>query len=243
MTDSVAEVDGIGPPAIEVEGVQVAFGGVTALKGVSMHVDRGDFLGVIGANGAGKTVMFDVISGFTRPNSGTVKFFGQALGTASAASRARMGMRRTFQTAELFDDLSVWENVSAGATDHAVVETILADIRLEPWKNHLARDVPAGLRRRVDLARALAGAPRVLLLDEPGAGLGGVEVDGLVDTLNRVISERDLTIIVVEHDMSLIKRVCNRVYALDFGSIIAEGTPDEILASPVVQRAYLGELV
>jgi branched-chain amino acid transport system ATP-binding protein len=124
-----------------------------------------------------------------------------------------------------------------------VVEAILADIRLEQWKNHLARDVPAGLRRRVDLARAIAGAPTVLLLDEPGAGLGGVEVDALVETLNRVFSERDITIIVVEHDMSLIKRVCNRVYALDFGSIIAEGTPDEILASPVVQRAYLGELV
>lgn len=229
--------------AVEVDDVKVAFGGVTALRGVSMHADQGDFVGVIGANGAGKTVMFDVISGFTRPTAGSVRFFGETLGAASAARRARMGLRRTFQSAELFDDLSVWENVSVGATDHNAVEAILAETELEAWKTHLARDVPAGLRRRVDLARAIAGTPTVLLLDEPGAGLGGTEVDGLVETLHRICGEREMTIIVVEHDMSLIKRVCNRVYVLDFGSIIAEGTPEEIIASPVVQKAYLGEIV
>jgi branched-chain amino acid transport system ATP-binding protein len=208
-----------------------------------MHADRGDFVGVIGANGAGKTVMFDVISGFTRPTAGIVKFFGQTFGSVSAASRARMGLRRTFQSAELFDDLSVWENVSVGAKDHRDVDTILAETDLEAWKTNLARDVPAGLRRRVDLARAIAGAPTVLLLDEPGAGLGTAEVDVLVETLHRVCEERQITMIVVEHDMSLIKRICNRVYVLDFGSIIAEGTPEEIIASPVVQKAYLGEII
>jgi branched-chain amino acid transport system ATP-binding protein len=208
-----------------------------------MRAEPGDLVGVIGANGAGKTVMFDVISGFTRPSAGTVRFFGQTLGTASAARRARMGLRRTFQSAELFDDLSVWENVSVGATDHGAVDAILIETELQSWKNYLARDVPAGLRRRVDLARAIAGSPTVLLLDEPGAGLGGAEVDALIDILHGVCRERDITIIVVEHDMSLIKRVCNRVYVLDFGSIIAEGTPEEIIASPVVQKAYLGELV
>jgi ABC-type branched-subunit amino acid transport system ATPase component len=161
----------------------------------------------------------------------------------SASGRARMGLRRTFQTAELFDDLSVWENISVGAKDHRDVDTILAEMDLEPWKSHLARDVPAGLRRRVDFARAVGGHPKVLLLDEPGAGLGGVEVDALVDTLDSICRARAMTVVVVEHDMSLIKRVCNRVYVLDFGAIVAEGTPAEILASPVVQKAYLGEFV
>ncbi len=199
-------------------------------------------MGVIGANGAGKSVLFDVITGFTRPETGMVTFNGSDVTGLGASARARRSLRRTFQTAELFDDLTVWENISVGAGAGAgnEVEQLLEEIGLTRWRNRLARDIPAGLRRRVDLARALSSNPKMLLLDEPGAGLSGPEADALASTLDTMCKAKGVSVLLVEHDMALIRQVCQFVYVLNFGKIIAEGTPEELMVSKVVQDAYLG---
>ncbi len=227
---------------LEVSDVKVRFGAVTALDGVSVAVPQGMLMGVIGANGAGKSVLFDVITGFTRPETGTVVFNGDDVTGLGAAARARRSLRRTFQTAELFDDLTVWENISVGAGAGAgnEVEQLLEEIGLSHWRNRLARDIPAGLRRRVDLARALSSSPKMLLLDEPGAGLSGPEADALASTLDTMCKAKGVSVLLVEHDMALIRQVCQFVYVLNFGKIIAEGTPEELMVSKVVQEAYLG---
>jgi branched-chain amino acid transport system ATP-binding protein len=227
---------------LQVSDVRVRFGAVTALDGVSVAVPQGMLMGVIGANGAGKSVLFDVITGFTRPETGTVVFNGDDVTGLGASARARRSLRRTFQSAELFDDLTVWENVSVGAGAGAgnEVEQLLNELGLSQWRNRLARDIPAGLRRRVDLARALSSNPKMLLLDEPGAGLSGPEADALASTLDTMCKAKGVSVLLVEHDMALIRQVCQYVYVLNFGKIIAEGTPEELMVSQVVQEAYLG---
>jgi branched-chain amino acid transport system ATP-binding protein len=224
---------------LEVRDVQVSFGAVVALNGASLALRSGTITGLIGANGAGKSVLLDVITGFLKPRAGSIRLGGAEIARRSVASRARLGIRRTFQSAELFDDLSVRENVSVGARRGLDVGDFLDRNALSEWADELAQNLPTGIRRRVDVARALAGKPKLLLLDEPGAGLSGAEVSQLADWL-RAVAADSVGVLVVDHDMALIGGVCEQVSVLDFGQVIAEGSPDDVLRDDTVRKAYLG---
>jgi branched-chain amino acid transport system ATP-binding protein len=229
-------------PLLRVDSVEVSFGGTRALGGVTVEVAAGEFCGLIGPNGAGKSTLFNVVTGFVRPQRGRVLFDGADITRQRAGRRSRSGIRRTFQEVELFDDLTVAENVrvAAGSKGKAAASTIVAELELTEFGDILCRKLPGGIRRRVGVARALASQPRLLLLDEPGAGLIQDEVAHLAQLIQTVCKERDTTVVLVDHDMSLIRRVCSRVVVLDFGKVIAQGTPEQIEADEKVQIAYLG---
>jgi branched-chain amino acid transport system ATP-binding protein len=229
-------------PLLRVDSVEVSFGGTQALGGVTVEVAAGEFCGLIGPNGAGKSTLFNVVTGFVRPQRGRVLFDGADITRQRAGRRSRSGIRRTFQEVELFDDLTVAENVrvAAGSKGKAAASTIVAELELTEFAGILCRKLPGGIRRRVGVARALASQPRLLLLDEPGAGLIQDEVAHLAQLIQTVCKERDTTVVLVDHDMSLIRRVCSRVVVLDFGKVIAQGTPEQIEADEKVQIAYLG---
>ena len=229
-------------PLLRVDSVEVSFGGTQALGGVTVEVAAGEFCGLIGPNGAGKSTLFNVVTGFVRPQRGRVLFDGADITRQRAGRRSRSGIRRTFQEVELFDDLTVAENVrvAAGSKGKAAASTIVAELELTEFADILCRKLPGGIRRRVGVARALASQPRLLLLDEPGAGLIQDEVAHLAQLIQTVCKERDTTVVLVDHDMSLIRRVCSRVVVLDFGKVIAQGTPEQIEADEKVQIAYLG---
>jgi branched-chain amino acid transport system ATP-binding protein len=229
-------------PLLRVDSVEVSFGGTQALGGVTVEVAAGEFCGLIGPNGAGKSTLFNVVTGFVRPQRGRVLFDGADITRQRAGRRSRSGIRRTFQEVELFDDLTVAENVrvAAGSKGKAAASTIVAELELTEFAGILCRKLPGGIRRRVGVARALASQPRLLLLDEPGAGLVQDEVAHLAQLIQTVCKERDTTVVLVDHDMSLIRRVCSRVVVLDFGKVIAQGTPEQIEADEKVQIAYLG---
>ena len=229
-------------PLLRVDSVEVSFGGTRALGGVTVEVAAGEFCGLIGPNGAGKSTLFNVVTGFVRPQRGRVLFDGADITRQRAGRRSRSGIRRTFQEVELFDDLTVAENVrvAAGSKGKAAASTIVAELELTEFADILCRKLPGGIRRRVGVARALASQPRLLLLDEPGAGLIQDEVAHLAQLIQTVCKERDTTVVLVDHDMSLIRRVCSRVVVLDFGKVIAQGTPEQIEADEKVQIAYLG---
>jgi branched-chain amino acid transport system ATP-binding protein len=229
-------------PLLRVDSVEVSFGGTQALGGVTVEVAAGEFCGLIGPNGAGKSTLFNVVTGFVRPQRGRVLFDGADITRQRAGRRSRSGIRRTFQEVELFDDLTVAENVrvAAGSKGKAAASTIVSELELTEFADILCRKLPGGIRRRVGVARALASQPRLLLLDEPGAGLVQDEVAHLAQLIQTVCKERDTTVVLVDHDMSLIRRVCSRVVVLDFGKVIAQGTPEQIEADEKVQIAYLG---
>jgi branched-chain amino acid transport system ATP-binding protein len=229
-------------PLLRIDSVEVSFGGTQALGGVTLEVAAGEFCGLIGPNGAGKSTLFNVVTGFVRPQRGGVLFDGVDITRQRAGRRSRGGIRRTFQEVELFDDLTVAENVrvAAGRKGKAAASTIVSQLELTEYAGMLCSKLPGGIRRRVGVARALASQPRLLLLDEPGAGLVQDEVANLAQLIQTVCEERDTTVVLVDHDMSLIRRVCSRVVVLDFGKIIAQGTPQQIEADEKVQIAYLG---
>jgi ABC-type branched-subunit amino acid transport system ATPase component len=229
-------------PLLRVDSVEVSFGGTQALGGVTLEVAAGEFCGLIGPNGAGKSTLFNVVTGFVPPQRGRVIFDGADITRRRAGRRSRSGIRRTFQEVELFDDLTVAENVrvAAGGKGKAAASTIVSELELAEFAHILCRELPGGIRRRVGVARALASQPRLLLLDEPGAGLVQDEVAHLAQLIQTVCKERDTTVVLVDHDMSLIRRVCSRVVVLDFGKVIAQGTPEQIEANEKVQIAYLG---
>ncbi|MCZ7526529.1 MAG: ABC transporter ATP-binding protein [Acidimicrobiia bacterium] len=226
-------------PILEVEVVTMRFGGVVALHEVSLEVRPGTVTGVIGPNGAGKTTLFDVVTGFLRPTSGHVRYRGRDVTRLSPHRRAGLGLRRTFQGAELFDDLSVRENIAVARSGSTPVDDLLERFGLDPWASDLAESLPAGIRRRVGLVQALAGEPGALLLDEPAAGLDEAETSVLADEL-RVLAGEGLTVLIIDHDMSLMGRVCSELHVLDFGELIARGAPEEVLRDSKVLEAYLG---
>jgi ABC-type branched-subunit amino acid transport system ATPase component len=251
-----------GREGLEVSGLSVRFGGLTAVRDVSLRAPLGRITGLIGPNGAGKTTTFNACCGVVRANDGTVRLHGVEVTEWGPSPRARRGLGRTFQIAQLCDSLSVQENVAlapeANFAGSSIVKQVLArrneranvtaatDEAMELCGiGHLAAK-PAGLlttgqRRLVELARCLAGPFDIMLLDEPGSGLDQRESDLLAETLERVISERECGMLLVEHDMALVMRVCSYIYVLDFGQLIFEGRPTEVAASQVVQEAYLGE--
>jgi branched-chain amino acid transport system ATP-binding protein len=239
---------------LRVEGVTVHFGGVQAVKDLSLTCPAGRVTGLIGPNGAGKTTLFNVVTGLQRPDSGRVLLGDRDLTRLPAQRRAKAGLARTFQRLEVFSSLTVRENVllaaelkrgltRKGEAPAAIADHLLARVGLTAFADSQAGALPTGSARLLELARALATEPTVLLLDEPGSGLSEHESAALGDLLLSLASE-GMAVLLVEHDVELVMRVCQHVYVLDFGELLCEGPPAHVQADTRVQEAYLGaELV
>jgi len=229
--------------ALDVTDVTVRFGGMVALADVSLQAPSGAVTGLIGPNGAGKTTLFNVITGLQRTTAGTVALDGTDFTSLAPFRRARLGLTRTFQRLELFGSLTVRENlaVAASGTERAApsVDELLARLHLTNIAEQRANELPTGLGRLVELGRCLAVAPKVLLLDEPASGQTESETHAFASVLEELAAE-GLTVLLVEHDIDLVMRVCSNVVVLDTGAVLATGTPDEISNNPAVRDAYLG---
>jgi branched-chain amino acid transport system ATP-binding protein len=232
---------------LEVSEVTVTFGGNRALDGVALAAERGRVTGLIGPNGAGKSTLFDVVSGLRRPSSGRVRLDGRDVTRLGPSRRARAGLARTFQRLELFGRLSVRDNLLVAAelgperrrAPHAVTE-LLARLGLTEVADHTADMLPTGVGRLVEVGRALAVRPALLLLDEPAAGQDTAETERFAGLL-RALAADGTAVVLVEHDVGLVMGVCDTVYVLDLGKIIAVGPPDVIQRDEVVLAAYLGD--
>jgi branched-chain amino acid transport system ATP-binding protein len=258
--DSLAE----GQPILELENVELNFEGVRALDGVSFTVGQKDLFAIIGPNGAGKTSIFNVLSGVYRPQRGAVRFLGQTILGQEPHQIASRGMSRTFQNIELFSNLTVVDNLMLGRHQHVrygvlsalvwagrarreelshrgVVEDIIDFLEIEPYRKYPVGLLPYGIQKRVELGRALAMEPKLLLLDEPVAGMNLEETQDMARFILDIRDELDIPMILVEHDMGLVMDLADRVLVLDFGKSIAIGPPSEVQRNPDVIRAYLGE--
>ena len=233
---------------LTLEGVTKRFGGLTAVRAVSLDVRRGDLLGIIGPNGAGKTTLFNVIAGYYRADGGRVVFEGRDVGGRPPHAICRLGLTRTFQLVKPFGNLSVADNVMIGALTRLGsvraarldAERVVETCGLAPHAGARARALPIGLRKRLEVARALATRPRLLLLDEVMAGLTPSELAGIVELIRRLHAD-GLTLIVIEHIMAAMMRLAERIVVLHHGEAIAEGTPGEVARDRRVIDAYLGE--
>ena len=246
---------------LRVDGLTIRFGGLTAVDRVTLEAPQGRVTGLIGPNGAGKTTTFNACSGLLRPSEGTVSLFGQDVTRRSPAARARRGLGRTFQRMDLFDSLTVEQNIALGLEARlargnplkqlvasraerkavrAATEEVLELCELGELRREAAGRLSTGQRRRVDLGRVLAGGFSMLLLDEPSSGLDTAETVRFGQLVSRVVGERGCGVLLVEHDMSLVMAICEYLYVLDFGKLIFEGSPDEVRGSDVVRAAYLG---
>ncbi len=247
-----------GEALLRAEHVTVRFGGNQALTEVDIDVRVGEVTGLIGPNGAGKTTLFNVITGLLAPTSGRITFDGRDVSRLDTHKRARLGIARTFQRLELFTDLSVrdnlrvageirntWRTLGAGRGARRInvaheTERVLDLIGLTAIADSDVSTIPTGTARVVELGRALMIQPRVLLLDEPASGQSDDETKSFEGLLRRLVRDDGLSILLVEHDMALVMEVCDRIHVLDFGEVIAVGTPDEVRNDPRVRDAYLG---
>ncbi|MFI8075842.1 ABC transporter ATP-binding protein [Streptomyces sp. NPDC086033] len=232
---------------LEASDVTVAFGGKRALDGAGFAAEEGRITGLIGPNGAGKSTLFDVVSGLRRPQTGQVRLDGRNITRRTPAQRARNGMARTFQRLELFGRLSVRDNLRVAAEigprrrdADRIADQILERIGLTADAATLSDALPTGAARLLEVGRALVGRPRVLLLDEPAAGQDTEETRRFASLLREVAGE-GRAVVLVEHDMSLVMSVCDEMYVLDLGKVVAHGTPEEIQQDQTVLAAYLGE--
>ena len=238
-------------PLLEVDDVSVRFGGVVAVNGATFSVEEGKVAALIGPNGAGKTTTFNVVTGLQPPTSGRVIFDGRDITNLAVHKRSRKGIGRTFQRLEVFGSLSVRENILVSAEinrrwsdtkedPRKTTDRVIELIGLERFARQPADSVPTGIARLTELGRALAASPRLLLLDEPSSGLNDTETDELGELLRRLADEEGRAILLVEHDVDLVMSVSDWIDVLDFGTIIASGTPSEIRGNEQVQAAYLG---
>jgi len=256
MTDSGAA------PLLELDDIQVKLSGLQILDGVSIAVPQGKVTGLIGPNGAGKTTVFNVISGFLKPDSGQVRYEGRALKHIRAHHLTKMGISRTLQGVGLFASLSALENVMIGGSSHVRsgllsqslampwtdIETerlrvkalaVMAEMGIEGEASRLPGELPYPVQKKVAMARAVVSDPKVLLLDEPAGGIGVEDMSDLERLIRGWVPER--TVLLVEHHMELVMSVCDLIWVLDAGKVIASGTPDEVRSNPAVLAAYLGE--
>jgi branched-chain amino acid transport system ATP-binding protein len=249
---------------LNAEGIGLSFGGIQALQNVDVDVRQGEIFAIIGPNGAGKTSFFNCVNGFYRPQEGSIYFKGKEITRLASYRIAELGIARSFQGLQLFDGLNVLDNIMAGRHFHfktgilsdaiyfgrtrkeeikhrKVVENIIDFLEIETVRKQIVGSLPYGMRKRVDLGRALAAEPKLLLLDEPLAGMNRDEKEDIARFILDISEEMGITIAVVEHDMGLVMDICDRVVVMDFGSKIAEGSPEEIRTNEDVIRAYLGE--
>ncbi|MBP2017483.1 branched-chain amino acid transport system ATP-binding protein [Symbiobacterium terraclitae] len=249
-------------PLLRVANVTLKFGGLTAIRDLSFHVDAGEIVSLIGPNGAGKTSVFNCITGFYRPVSGEIEFDGRSVLGLRPHRRTVLGMARTFQNLRLFPNLTALENVMAGthcrtsaglfasmlrlpsqrAEERRVRELALhwlEFVGLKDQAHRLAKNLPYGAQRRLEIARAMASQPKLLLLDEPAAGLNPAEKESLMELIHKICGS-GVTPLLIEHDMGLVMRISSRLVVLDHGEKIAEGDPESVRDNPLVIEAYLG---
>ncbi|MEW5814763.1 MAG: ABC transporter ATP-binding protein [Spirochaetota bacterium] len=260
----ITQARDVSSPLLEAEAVTKRFGGIVALRHYTLRLQTGELLGLIGPNGAGKTTAFNLISGVIKPTSGTIRFSGADITHERPDRNAFHGITRTFQNIRLFEQLSVFDNirialhmrhgsglvgtllylprfVRSERTIAKQAEQIMHILDIWRFRDTLAGNLAYGDQRRVEIARALAAEPKLLLLDEPAAGLNPSETEEMMKLISKIYEEYKLTLMLVEHDMKVIMRMCKRIQVLDQGLVIAEGPPEAIKSNPRVIEAYLGK--
>jgi len=251
-------------PLLTIDGLTQRFGGLQAVSDFNLELKGGELMGLIGPNGAGKTTIFNLISGFYQPTQGEIRLAGKKTAGLRPHMVTSMGVARTFQNIRLWHEMSVFDNIRIAQhyrlgynVFHSVIRTsryrqcekridgiaeeLLEAMDLSRYADELPKNLPYGLQRRVEIARAMSIQPKLLLLDEPAAGLSSTDVEGLIKLIRWIHDNYDITIFMIEHQMKVVMSLCSWIKVVDFGATIAEGTPEQIQANPEVIKAYLGD--